>query len=150
MVFIENFIVLTDMISKILFPFDITLIQRDSDLLFSSHRLFARLIQLSKLPGKAGFFTGADRAYHYITHNTNIPFTKENGYPQIVCNFFAVFLQLGIVISKLSTSIASLNRDTMNELFILFCFLLVLIPILIGTQAFDQMIENYQEEEDQL
>ena len=38
----------------------------------------------------------------------------------------------------------------MNELFILFCFLLVLIPILIGTQAFDQMIQNYQEEEDQL
>ena len=38
----------------------------------------------------------------------------------------------------------------MNELFILFCFLLVMIPVLIGTQAFDQMIQNYQEEEDQL
>jgi hypothetical protein len=38
----------------------------------------------------------------------------------------------------------------MNELFILFCFLLVMIPILIGTQAFENMIENAQEEEDQL
>jgi len=38
----------------------------------------------------------------------------------------------------------------MNELFILFCFLLVLIPILIGTQDFDQIIENYQDVEDQL
>ena len=36
----------------------------------------------------------------------------------------------------------------MNELFILFCFLLVMIPILIGTQAFDNMIKNYQEEEE--
>jgi hypothetical protein len=38
----------------------------------------------------------------------------------------------------------------MNELFILFCFLLVMIPILIGTQAFENMIENAKEEEDQL
>jgi hypothetical protein len=37
----------------------------------------------------------------------------------------------------------------MNELFILFCFLLVMIPILIGTQAFENMIDNY-DEEDQL
>ena len=37
----------------------------------------------------------------------------------------------------------------MNELFILFCFLLVMIPILIGTQAFDQIIKNYQKEEEQ-
>ena len=29
---------------------------------------------------------------------TNIPLTKENGYSQNVCIFFAVFLQLGIVI----------------------------------------------------
>lgn len=36
----------------------------------------------------------------------------------------------------------------MNELFLLFCFLLVMIPILIGTQAFENMIN--QEEEDQL
>lgn len=44
---------------------------------------------------------------------TNIPLTKENGYPQSVCNFFAVFLQLGIVFSKILPSIASLNRDKM-------------------------------------
>jgi hypothetical protein len=50
--------------------------------------------------------------------------------------------------SKILPNIASLNRDTMNELFILFCFLLVMIPILIGTQAFENMIKG--EEEDQL
>lgn len=38
----------------------------------------------------------------------------------------------------------------MNELFILFCFLLVMIPILIGTQAFENMIDSYNEEEEQL
>jgi hypothetical protein len=35
----------------------------------------------------------------------------------------------------------------MNELFILFCFLLVMIPILIGTQAFENMIDNYDKED---
>jgi hypothetical protein len=35
----------------------------------------------------------------------------------------------------------------MNELFILFCFLLVMIPILIGTQAFENMIKNYDQED---
>jgi hypothetical protein len=60
------------------------------------------------------------------------------------CNFFAMVLHN----SKILPSIASLNRDTMNELFILFCFLLVMIPILIGTQAFENMIKG--EEEDQL
>lgn len=39
----------------------------------------------------------------------------------------------------------------MNELFILFCFLLVMIPVLIGTQAFENMVENaYNEEEEDL
>ena len=53
--------------------------------------------------------------------------------------------------TKILISIASLNRDTMNELFILFCFLLVMIPILIGTQAFENMVENaYKEEEEEL
>lgn len=61
-----------------------------------------------------------------------------------LCNFFAVVLHT----SKILPSIASLNRDKMNELFLLFCFLLVMIPILIGTQAFENMIN--QEEEDQL
>ena len=36
----------------------------------------------------------------------------------------------------------------MNELFILFCFLLVMIPVLIGTQAFENMIDNYEEDQD--
>lgn len=53
------------------------------------------------------------------------------------------------MVSKILPNIASLNRDKMNELFILFCFLLVMIPVLIGTQAFENMVNNY-EEEDQL
>lgn len=36
----------------------------------------------------------------------------------------------------------------MNELIILFYFMLVMIPVLIGTQAFENMIN--QKEEDQL
>ena len=63
---------------------------------------------------------------------------------KIYCNYFAKCLQ-GL---KLSPSIASLNRDKMNELFILFCFLLVMIPVLIGTQAFENMIDNYEEDQD--
>ena len=63
---------------------------------------------------------------------------------KIYCNYFAKRLQ-GL---KLSPSIASLNRDKMNELFILFCFLLVMIPVLIGTQAFENMIDNYKEDQD--
>ena len=63
---------------------------------------------------------------------------------KIYCNYFAKRLQ-GL---KLSPSIASLNRDKMNELFILFCFLLVMIPVLIGTQAFENMIDNYEEDQD--
>jgi len=35
----------------------------------------------------------------------------------------------------------------MNELFILFCFLLVMIPILIGTQAFENMVDSYDQED---
>lgn len=84
-----------------------------------------------------------------MAHNTNIPLTQENGYSQIMlkicCNYFAKHLQ-GL---KIPSNIASLNRDKMNELFILFCFLLVMIPILIGTQAFENMVNNY-DEEDQL
>ena len=63
---------------------------------------------------------------------------------KIYCNYFAKRLQ-GL---KLSPNIASLNRDKMNELFILFCFLLVMIPVLIGTQAFENMIDNYEEDQD--
>ena len=64
---------------------------------------------------------------------------------------FYIFFAKVLHSSKLSLSIASLNRDTMNELFILFCFLLVMIPILIGTQAFENMVENaYNEEEEDL
>ena len=63
---------------------------------------------------------------------------------QLFYIFFAKFLHN----TKLSPSIASLNRDKMNELFILFCFLLVMIPVLIGTQAFENMIDNYKEDQD--
>ena len=79
---------------------------------------------------------------------TNIQFTKENDYSQNVCKIYAFFLQLCIVVSKILPNIASLNRDKMNELFILFCFLLVMIPVLIGTQAFENMIDNYKEDQD--
>lgn len=65
--------------------------------------------------------------------------------------FFYIFFAKVLHNTKILLSIASLNRDTMNELFILFCFLLVMIPILIGTQAFENMVENaYNEEEEEL
>jgi hypothetical protein len=61
---------------------------------------------------------------------------------------FYIFFAKSLHNTKLSPSIASLNRDKMNELFILFCFLLVMIPVLIGTQAFENMIDNYEEDQD--
>lgn len=63
---------------------------------------------------------------------------------QLFYIFFAKFLHN----TKILPNIASLNRDKMNELFILFCFLLVMIPVLIGTQAFENMIDNYEEDQD--
>lgn len=65
-----------------------------------------------------------------------------------MCINFAYFLHETCTDIKTCSIIASLNRDTMNELFILFCFLLVSIPVLIGTQAFENMING--EEEDQV
>jgi hypothetical protein len=61
---------------------------------------------------------------------------------------FYIFFAKCLEDSKIPTNIASLNRDKMNELFILFCFLLVMIPVLIGTQAFENMIDNYKEDQD--
>lgn len=60
---------------------------------------------------------------------------------QLFCIFFAIHLH----ITKLLFSIASLNRDTMNELIILFYFLLAMIPVLIVTRIFENIIKKHDD-----